>query len=73
MGLRADASQRLVALAVAGALLFGWPLLALFNRPVFVAGLPLVYLYLFGAWALLVALMAWVVRRGTREPPPGPR
>ncbi|MEN3363537.1 MAG: hypothetical protein V7606_811 [Burkholderiales bacterium] len=55
--------QRLVALFVLGNLLFNYPLLALFNRPDTVLGIPLLYLYVFGAWALLIALMALTVRQ----------
>lgn len=70
MSLPADHSQRLVALFALGVLLFGYPLLALFNRGVSVAGgVPLLYAYLFGAWALLIALLAWVTR-GQRSPSP---
>ena len=54
---------RLAALFALGGLLFNYPLLALFDRPMLVAGVPLVYAYLFGAWALLIGLAAWVVRR----------
>jgi hypothetical protein len=35
----------------------------LFNRPLLVLGIPLVYAYLFAAWAALIVLMAYVVRR----------
>lgn len=72
MGLRADPSQRLVALCLLGCLLLSYPLLALFNRPVLVWGLPLVYLYLLGAWALLIALAAWITRRGDAPRPSEP-
>jgi len=54
---------RLAALFALGCLLFNYPLLAVFDRPVLVAGIPVVYAYLFGAWAVLIALAAWVVRR----------
>jgi hypothetical protein len=54
---------RLAALFALGCLLFNYPLLAVFDRPVLVAGIPVVYAYLFGAWGLLIALAAWVVRR----------
>ena len=54
---------RLAALFALGCLLFNYPLLAVFDRPVLVAGIPLVYAYLFGAWAALIALAAWVMRR----------
>lgn len=74
MALRADQSQRLVALAGVGWLMLSYPLLALFNRPVQVGGIPLVVLYLFSSWALLIGLMVLATRRGPSErpqPPPG--
>lgn len=55
--------QRLAALFLLGNLLFNYPLLALFNRPESVLGIPLLYLYVFGAWALLIALLALTVQR----------
>ena len=63
MGLRAEQSQRLVALFMLGWLLLTYPLLALFNRGGSVAGIPLLYVYLFGAWALLIVLMALAARQ----------
>jgi hypothetical protein len=56
-------SQRLVALFLVGALLFTYPLLALFNRPTEVLGIPLLYAYVFFAWACLIGLLALVVER----------
>lgn len=56
-------TQRLAALFALGAVLFNYPLLALFNRAVMVAGVPLLYLYVFLAWALLIALLALVVEK----------
>jgi hypothetical protein len=53
--------QRLIALCLLGLLLFNYPILALFNAPNTVLGVPLLYAYIFFAWALLIALMAWVV------------
>ncbi len=55
--------QSLVGVFLAGCLLFGYPALALFNFPVSIAGAPLLYVYLFGAWAVLIALIAFVLRR----------
>jgi hypothetical protein len=55
--------QRLVALFLLGNLLFNYPLLALFNQPDMVWGIPVLYGYIFGAWALLIALLAWVVEK----------
>jgi uncharacterized membrane protein len=55
--------QRLVGLFLFGCVLFNYPLLVLFNRPVDVFGVPLLYAYLFLAWAGLIGLMAWVIER----------
>ncbi len=55
--------QRLVALFLLGNALFNYPLLALFNRPATVGGVPLLYLYVFGAWAVLIALLAFAVEK----------
>ena len=52
---------RLVAVFLLGLLLFNYPLLALFNRTVLVFGVPLLYAYIFVAWALLIGLAALVV------------
>ncbi len=56
-------SQRLVALCMLGCVLFNYPLLALFNVPGTFFGVPTLYAYVFIAWAVLVALMAWVIER----------
>ncbi len=57
------AGQRLVALFLLGCLLFNYPVLSLFAGPADFAGVPLLYLYLFIAWAVLIALIALVVER----------
>jgi hypothetical protein len=54
---------RLAAIFMLGVLLFNYPLLAVFARPERVFGIPLVYAYLFGAWALLIALVAVIMER----------
>jgi hypothetical protein len=56
-------STRLVAVFLLGLLLFNYPLLALFGRPATFAGIPLIYAYLFLAWALVIGLLAWIVER----------
>ena len=57
---------RLAAVFLLGSVLLNYPILAIFTRPEKVAGIPLLYGYIFGAWLLLIGLMAWVVekRRG---------
>ena len=55
-------TQRLTAAAALALLLFNYPFLAVFDVDVRVLGIPLLWAYLFTAWALVVALMAWLVR-----------
>ncbi len=50
--------QRFVALCILGVLLFNYPVLALFNVPGTVFGVPVLYAYLFVAWGALVGLLA---------------
>jgi hypothetical protein len=53
--------QRLLGLFAAALLLFNFPLLALWDRPVLVLGLPLFPLALFILWALLIVVLAWLM------------
>jgi hypothetical protein len=62
--------QRLIALLVLGWLLFNYPLLALFNDAATWCGIPLLVAYLFGAWALFIALLALIVERQPPAPAP---
>jgi hypothetical protein len=55
--------QRLAAVFLLGFVLFNYPLIALFNKPGEIADIPLLYFFLFGAWALLIGLMAWAIER----------
>jgi hypothetical protein len=52
-----------LAVGALGALLFGYPMLAVFDVPATVFGVPVLWAYLFGAWTALVAVLAIVVRR----------
>ncbi len=58
-------APRLVALCMLGCVLFNYPILALFNVPGAVFGIPVLYMYVFVAWALLIALMVLAVERGS--------
>ena len=59
--------QRFIALCMLGLLLFNYPLLALFNVDGAVFGIPILYAYLFGAWAALIALIARVAESRERK------
>jgi hypothetical protein len=54
--------QRFVALCMLGMLLFNFPILALFNVSGTLFGVPVLYAYIFIAWAALIALMAYVAK-----------
>ena len=56
-------TARVIAVFLLGCLAFGYPLLALVNVPATVVGVPVLYFYVFGAWAALILLIAWAVRR----------
>ena len=53
--------QRFAALGLLGLPLMTYPLLSLPGGSL--AGIPASYLYLFGVWAGLIALAAWVAER----------
>jgi len=52
--------QRLVALFLLGIALFNYPLLALFNRPDMIFGIPVLYAYVFAVWTIFVMLLALI-------------
>ena len=56
-------SARLAAIAVLGFLLLNAPLLTIADSDATVAGIPVLYAYLFVVWAALIALIALAVRR----------
>jgi hypothetical protein len=55
------AGERLVAAFLCGCLLFNYPLLSLFDSGGSLFGVPLLYAYVFFAWAGLIAMMAWII------------
>ena len=57
--------QRLIAVFLLGCLLFNYPLLYLFNIDRYLSGIPLIYVYIFAAWALLIGLTAAVIERSS--------
>ena len=54
---------KLFAVSALAAACFTYPLLSLFDRPVQVLGVPLVWAYLFVVWALLIVAVAVLSRR----------
>ena len=56
--------QRFIALCMLGMVLFNFPVLALFNVAGTVLGVPVLYAYLFAAWAAMIAVMALLAESG---------
>jgi hypothetical protein len=54
-------SERLAALAALGAVLLTPPFLGIFNVPRLMLGVPLLALYLFLAWLVVIGLVARIV------------
>ncbi|WP_242339967.1 MULTISPECIES: hypothetical protein [Anaeromyxobacter] len=54
---------RLVAIFLMGGALLNYPILFLFARPGELAGIPLLYAYVFAVWILIILLMALVIER----------
>lgn len=55
--------QRLVAVFLLGGLLVNYPILSAFDSARMWFGIPILYLYVFGVWAALIAVMALVIER----------
>lgn len=51
-------NKRLVALFLLGCVLFNYPILSLLNQDILIFGLPLLYVYIFSIWGLLISLTA---------------
>jgi hypothetical protein len=61
------ARDLLAACFVLCAALLVWPLLSIADRPGLVLGVPVLVVYLFGVWAVIVAVLAWAARRPDGE------
>ena len=53
-----ELNKRLVALFLLGCVLFNYPILSLFNLEIPIFGWPLLLVYIFGNWCLLIGLTA---------------
>jgi hypothetical protein len=67
--------ERLAGLLILGLALLNLPILSIFGGTAFVAGIPILYLYLFSAWSLIIGIAAFVLRgrsSESRSPSEGP-
>ncbi len=63
-------TEKLGALFLLGVLMFSPPLMGIFDAGahVTVLGVPLLYFYLFCAWAVCIGLAAWIISESRRRP-----
>ena len=59
--------ERYVALIILTALLFNPPIMSIFNSTELILGVPMLFLYLFAAWALIIGLNAYLAKRLSAE------
>lgn len=56
-------TQRLLGVFFVFLILFNFPILNIFWKAERVLGMPLIFLYLFVVWALLLVVMYWLTER----------
>ena len=72
-------TRRLVGIFLLGIVLSNYPVLSLFNLDRLALGIPLIYLYMFSSWAVIIFLIflviqPWVVKENqTNKPSPEDR
>lgn len=55
--------HRWIAIFLLGFLLFNYPVLFVFSRDTVVGGIPILYVYMFVAWAFVIGGMIFMVER----------
>jgi hypothetical protein len=65
-------NRRLVGLFLLGWILYNYPFLSLFNLPGSYLGIPILFCYIFLAWAGLIVLVIFITQSGNRPEKPGP-
>lgn len=64
--------RRLVGLFLLGWVLYNYPILSLFNLPASFFGIPILYCYIFAAWAGLILLVIFMTQFGNQPGKTGP-
>jgi glucan phosphoethanolaminetransferase (alkaline phosphatase superfamily) len=58
-----NSKQKLIALAIAAAVLLNIPILETVNKPLLLFGFPLLYFYVFLVWLVLIIILYRLSRR----------
>jgi hypothetical protein len=60
-------TRRLAGVFLLGWVLLNYPILSIFNLPALLAGIPLLYAFVFSVWVLIIALVGVIIHCG--QPP----
>ena len=60
--------ERLIGLLIAGAVLLNFPFLSVFSADKLIFGFPVLYVYLFSVWGLIIGVKALILRRRPADP-----
>jgi TRAP-type C4-dicarboxylate transport system permease small subunit len=55
-------NKRLFCLFLLGCLIFNYPIISLFNHEIFVFGIPILFVFLFCGWGLIIIAMVFITR-----------
>lgn len=61
MGKHSLTGQRLMAICLIGCLALNYPLLSIFSTDRLIGGIPVLYVYLFVGWLVLIVGMALII------------
>lgn len=56
-------NQKLVLVAIAFLLLMIYPIISIFNKPRLISGIPILYVFIFGAWFVLIFIIMFLMRQ----------
>ncbi|MGF1560640.1 MAG: hypothetical protein ACFB3T_00505 [Geminicoccaceae bacterium] len=56
-------SQAAVAATLFGGILFNPPMIRVFDQGTLGNGIPVLFVYVFGAWLALIVVLMWIMRR----------
>jgi hypothetical protein len=60
-------AQRLISLFLIALFLLNFPLLNIFNHPSLIGGIPLLYVYIFGSWLVLIVITALLIGKQNKK------
>jgi hypothetical protein len=68
--------EYIIILFVISFMILNYPLLSIFDRPVLLFGIPLLYFYIFAVWFVIIVLLALISETDQHDaqgdPKPGP-